>query len=286
MKPLFKIEDLSWGTDPEYAVINAKTNKPVIVNLPGTKAEPFPLTKDVSIQADGVSAEFCVSPTKTPEEFVAIHMKAFELGRAFVKNISPDFDLKAISSAHYSMKDLQQHEHCMEFGCSPSYCVYTGVSFEIPPASSTTLRTFGSHIMCGWKGDMNSIPEFYKHVENIIKSCDLFLGIPSLILDKDAERRKLYGKAGDFRVKQLNEYIVLEYRSLGGFFNNEEMTAWKINNFIKALQYYIDNPNIEEILECEETIRAAIDNNDTTYVNTIIKMFKVELPKSIKYATV
>jgi hypothetical protein len=289
MKPLFNVNELLYGQDPELCVINIKTNKPVIVPLPGSKAEPHQVTKDVSVQPDGAAFEMCVTPTKTAEEFVAMHMNALTVGNAFVKNINPELALVGMSSAHYPMSDLKANPHCLEFGCSPSYCVYTGMSFDIPPASSTTLRTFGSHIMCGWKGNMEEIPDFYKHVESIIKCCDLFLGIPSLLLDKDAERRQLYGKAGDFRVKQLGDNIVLEYRSLGGFFNkNEELTRWKITNFIKALEYYIQNPDIPDIIECEDTIRHAIDNNDLTYVNSIVKIFKLEVPnlKTANYATV
>ena len=31
---------------------------------------------------------------------------------------------------------------------------------------------------------------------------DLFLGVPSILIDPDTERRKMYGKAGDYRLKE------------------------------------------------------------------------------------
>ena len=51
----------------------------------------------------------------------------------------------------------------------------------------------------------------------VIRMCDLFLGIPSLLLDRDPtskDRRKLYGGAGSHRIR--NKYGV-EYRSLSNF---------------------------------------------------------------------
>ncbi|OYV41139.1 MAG: hypothetical protein B7Z80_02685 [Rhodospirillales bacterium 20-64-7] len=55
---------------------------------------------------------------------------------------------------------------------------------------------------------------------------DYFLGIHSLLWDKDGTRRKLYGKAGAFRPKPYGmEYRVLSNRWL----DSPDLTRWVYN---------------------------------------------------------
>ena len=39
----------------------------------------------------------------------------------------------------------------------------------------------------------------------MVKLLDIFLGIPSVIIDPDKKRRKLYGKAGAFRLTKYGK---------------------------------------------------------------------------------
>lgn len=55
------------------------------------------------------------------------------------------------------------------------------------------------HIHIGYNN-----PEIEKSVD-IIKAMDLFLGIPSILMDKDTLRRSRYGKAGAFRFKSYGK---------------------------------------------------------------------------------
>ncbi len=60
----------------------------------------------------------------------------------------------------------------------------------------------------------------------LVKQLDYFLGIPSLLLDKDEERRHLYGKAGAFRPKPYG----VEYRVLSNFWlKSPELMRWVYN---------------------------------------------------------
>lgn len=270
-----KLIDKTYGQDPEFAVF--KNGQPVILadKIQGSKKRPFDLNKDVSVQPDGVAIEFCISPAKDVTEYGQLHAHLMETGQKYLNNLGQGFEMKAISSTHYSMSDLKRYPNCMEFGCSPSYSAYTGNPFIIPPADSTTLRSFGSHICVGFKGSLEDTHAYYKEICSIIKCCDLFLGVPSLLLDRDNQRRSLYGKAGDFRLKQLKEdLVVLEYRTLGGHFNSLDMTKWRIEQFIKALEYY-ENSNLKDLIECEDTIQQSIDSGDTSYVEHILNHFKI-----------
>ena len=63
------------------------------------------------------------------------------------------------------------------------------------------------HILMGF-----NTPLTPDQIDRIICLCDLFLGLPSYIYDKDEERRKLYGLLGEYRIQPWG----IEYRSLGG----------------------------------------------------------------------
>jgi hypothetical protein len=277
------IKIISMGADPEYAVFNRSTNQPVIISyeIPGKKAEPFKLTKDISVQPDGVAIEMTMTPSYTKEEFVNKLLSSERIADAFVKNINPDYEIRAIGSAHYPMNELRKHKECMEFGCSPSYCAYTGASFEIKSAASTTLRTFGQHRHVGFK--LHPMDEnYYKIIESIIKSMDVFLGIPALLLDTDMERRELYGKAGDFRLKQIEDLCILEYRTLSGALGmNKEVHEWIIDGLNKSVDY-ANNGDLKMLEECEDIITGLINDfsNWKDYLNTTMEVFNVTPFKS------
>ena len=91
--------------------------------------------------------------------------------------------------------------------CDPDYNAYTESQNPKPKGDITNLRSTGMHVHLGFKENM-SIP--YKLT--IIKMLDFTLGIPSIIIDKDKDRRTLYGKAGCFRLTSYG----LEYRTISG----------------------------------------------------------------------
>lgn len=91
--------------------------------------------------------------------------------------------------------------------CDPDYNAYTEAQNPKPKGDITNLRSTGMHVHLGFADNM-SIP--YKL--NIIRMLDFTLGIPSIIIDRDKDRRTLYGKAGCFRLTSYG----LEYRTISG----------------------------------------------------------------------
>lgn len=284
-----KIKIEAWGADPESAVFDKRTNKPVIITdrIPGKKAEPFQLSKDISVQPDGVAIEMTMTPSATKEEFVKKLLLSEQMANIFVRTIDNNYEIRAISSAHYPMNELKKHKDCMEFGCSPSYCAYTGAAFEIKSAASTTLRTFGQHRHISFKLDPKN-REYYKIIETIIKAMDVFLGVPALLIDKDMERRELYGKAGDFRLKQIDDLCILEYRTLSGALGcSKETHEWIVDNIEAAIDF-VNNGDIKLLESCEDIIVGLINdfNNYKDYLETTLDVFKVNVLKKPAYATV
>lgn len=92
---------------------------------------------------------------------------------------------------------------------------------------------------------------------HIIAHLDLFLGVPSILLDKDTERRKMYGKAGAFRSKPYG----VEYRVLSNFWiANEELVTWCFNN-VKAAIDFIDSGKEIDANDYDKIV-AAINKSD------------------------
>ena len=83
--------------------------------------------------------------------------------------------------------------------CDPDFCIYTGTVNEPGKLGKTTLRSSGFHIHIGY--EQCNIDTSLAMLQYI----DAFVGIPSIIYDTDAERRKLYGKAGCFRLCEYGQ---------------------------------------------------------------------------------
>lgn len=91
----------------------------------------------------------------------------------------------------------------------------------------------------------------------MVKLLDIFLGIPSVIIDPDKERRKLYGRAGAFRLTKYG----FEYRTLSSYMMSKDSIlnlVWDLlslavifdgspNAFDKnQIQYIINESDVEE----------------------------------------
>lgn len=103
----------------------------------------------------------------------------------------------------------------------------------------------------------------------IIQVLDLFLGVPSVILDKDTLRRELYGKAGEFRHK----YYGVEYRVLSNFWiQDEEHVQWVFKN-IKTALTFIESNEIDK--ETAEAIQTCINTCDKDTAEYLIEIFNI-----------
>ena len=101
---------------------------------------------------------------------------------------------------------------------------------------------------------------------------DLFLGIPSVLMDKGHLRKNLYGKHGAYREKAYG----VEYRVLSNFwiFNNR-LIEWVWDNTSRAIaaaesQFAISEEDGHDIIK-------AIDNNDVAIAEKLIKKFNLEV---------
>ena len=91
----------------------------------------------------------------------------------------------------------------------------------------------------------------------MVKLLDIFLGIPSVIIDPDKKRRELYGRAGAFRLTKYG----FEYRTLSSYMMSKDSIlnlVWDLltlalnfgglpNAFDKnQIQHIINESDVEE----------------------------------------
>lgn len=150
--------------------------------------------------------------------------------------------------------------------CDPDFNVWTE-SVNVPPENTTSLRSAGGHIHVGYDNPT------MERSSKIIMAMDIFLGIPSIILDKDKDRRKMYGKAGCFRFKDFG----CEYRTLSNFWIfDDELIEWVFNNTQKAIEFV----NNDTIITNDKEIINCINNQDITLAYQLINSLNISLPKS------
>lgn len=250
------------GTDPEVFVVNINTNEVIsaIGLIPGTKEEPYPISdKGHAIQTDNVMAEFCVPPAQGAEElYLNIKFCLDHLDAMLPNNIKT----KILASAHLDEKYLD-NEQAQLFGCDADYNAYS-LSQNPSIDSNTNLRTAGGHIHIGYND-----PDFDVNIR-LIQALDLYLGLPSLVLDTDVDRRKMYGKAGAFRIKEYG----VEYRTLSNFWIKDEKTVrWAFNGVERAIKFIND----EETLSDDDifSIQMAINNFDLGLACKIMKKYSI-----------
>ena len=251
------------GADPELFLKDKNNKLTSIVGLiGGTKKEPLPIGNGCAIQEDNVAAEFCIPACENEDLFISsiqyalsdINQRAQALGLTLA-------ELTASASFHDDQLDTLEAQ---EFGCDPDYNAYTNRANPRPRTENKNLRSAGGHVHIGTK----------LRPVHVIQTCDLYLGVPSLLLDQDTERRKLYGKAGAFRYKEYG----VEYRTLSNFWIWKKDTISWVYHQVKAVlencQTFIESTTIDDRLK----IQHCINNNDKETAKEIITNWKLVLP--------
>jgi len=262
------IKNVTIGSDPEMFLYSNELNKhvPVCGLIGGTKHEPKPITNDGhAIQEDNVAVEFCIPPCKTVNEFVE--------NITFVKNYIQDtilnekkLTLDCVSSVEFTYDDLNS-EQAQTFGCDPDFNAYTFDQNVIDKESvSPFLRSAGFHIHIGYDK-----PTVECSIE-LVKAFDLFVLVPSILMDEDTNRRQLYGKAGSYRFKSYG----VECRGLGGYFvRNEELTKWVAEQTLKAIEFV----NEGGIITNESDIQECINTSNKDLAKEIMEDYNINVLK-------
>ena len=258
--------DLLLGADPEVFV--AKGSQLVSAHglVPGNKDTPFPTPKG-AIQVDGMALEFNINPAHTKQEFFENINHTFQ---ELKSRLPSGHDIKIQSTAEFGKAYIDsQPMEAKELGCSPDYNAYTG-STNPRPNVDTPFRTAAGHVHIGWTSHMSiSDPEFLQVCHKVIKLMDLFLGVPSVLLDDDTKRRSLYGAAGAFRPKSYGA----EYRVLSNFWlKSKELTDWVYDQTVLVIKHVMQGTEVPDV-------QAVINNSDKEAARKFINDFGIQMPK-------
>lgn len=260
------------GSDPEVFLKRKDTKELVsaLECIPGSKHHPFP-TKYGSIQPDNILAEFNSEPAHSKQEFIVNH----RLILGDLKDVLDPLDLEwdFIASA-LAPEHLLWDPRAMQAGCDPDFCVWNCSMVNNKPKlvanmkanySATQMRAAGGHLHISFdqaEDDLSMEQRF-----NFVKALDYNLGVASVLIDPDKDRRSLYGKAGSFRPKfkaNGDPYDGVEYRTLSNFwlksddlmgwvydqveevYQNLEDYAYRAAKYGKSIQRIINNSLVDE----------------------------------------
>jgi hypothetical protein len=144
------------------------------------------------------------------------------------------------------------------FGCEPDFDAWENKENYKPEPPHPNMRSAGGHVHIETKEEPLSV----------IRKMDLFLGVPSVLMDTGEDRKKLYGKAGAHRVKSYG----VEYRVLSNFWIFEpRLIKWVWDNVERGLSSNID------VSLYKERIVEAINNNNKVVAQQLVDELGLEV---------
>jgi len=271
-----QIKNYELGSDFEVFVKDVKKNK--ILNaqpyVKGTKDAPFNF--DISnrfwaTSLDNVLAEGNIPPAKNAQDFSDYILKTL----LYIKNNLPkNLELKAFPAEELD-EDQFFTEESLLFGCDPDYSAYTFNVLDKISAKSVKLRSGCCHVHLRYE-DMENDPQFNVKTIVFIRMMDLYLGLPSIIIEPENARRILYGQAGSYRADKNK---TIEYRVLSNYFlNTEELRKWVFEN----TQLVIEKINNNDIPNEKETfiIKKIIEDNNYEEALNMINKYNIPMPNA------
>jgi len=195
------------GADPEFFIEDKYGNlRSAIDYIGGTKDRPRSLRRPgFAVLEDNVAVEFNIPPATSEQEFI----KSIQWSKKEIKKLLDKMQFRFNTQAAVLFPAMELADpRTRTFGCEPDFNAWKmGQRNPKPHAKNQRLRSCGGHIHVGYSNalDISKI--------NLVKLMDLYLGVPSVLMDEDVDRRELYGKAGTFRPTAYG----VEYRTLSNF---------------------------------------------------------------------
>ena len=242
------------GSDPELFVGRNGVVNYAIGRIGGSKDVPRPVEFG-ALQEDNVLMEYNIDPAGSSEQFIHNIKAVLEQGRG----VLAEFDLDVVRgmSSHVFDPDvlMEAGDAAWVFGCEPDHNGWTGRTNRFPRDVNPLLRTAGGHLHIGF-GHLEEVTR--QNSRQVIQMCDYLLGLPSILMDPDDERRQLYGKAAAMRYKSYGA----EYRTLSNFWLfSDELIGWAYANARAAYERKDELQGFIEIVSGAE-VQRIINEND------------------------
>lgn len=257
------------GADPEVFIrdLQTKEAKSIIGRLGGDKWNTKPISSEGhGVLEDNCSAEFNIPPAATADDFV----KHIQYCMKWINGEMRKQNAEIFNAASVIFSDDELADPAAwVFGCEPDFNAYTGKQNPKPHSDEQNLRSAGGHVHIGFKDKPTK-----KEAQKVIRAADIFLGVPSVLLDDDTRRRELYGKPGAFRYKPYGA----EYRTLSNFWVfDDNLTKWVFNQ-VQALVAYATEKAVPANDECAARVQEAINTNNRSLALSIVRDFNIVMP--------
>lgn len=219
---------------------------------------------------DGVQLEINTDAHSCRESLAGSLIQSFyELDR-LIKVKNPKAELCFDRAVTISAKELEKlRPENQRFGCKPSFNVYEGDTNAGKIMTTDPLqyrkRAGGGHIHLGVNSSNEKLKnKFKENPQELVTILDYILGNLCVILDKspaNKERRKLYGRAGEYRLPSHG----LEYRVLSNFWiSSPELVSLVYGLSRVAIGMFVTEGYYEALQEAVpvKDIIKAINKND------------------------
>ncbi len=272
---------LKLGCDPELFVKN-RDGEFVSAHgiIPGTKFAPHKVPMG-AVQVDGMAVEFNTRPATTPlqwrETILAVKGSLADMlpkGHTLAKEPIAEFSPEVMKA---------QPLEAIELGCLPDYNAWN-CSPNKRPFPHPTMRTASGHIHLGWGKNIELNLSHMATCWTVTRHLDYLLGIPSVVLDPDKKRRKMYGQAGAFRPKPYG----MEYRVLSNFWlKSPQLINWVYNTAMSGMRAVVEkskaNPHFDtfgyERRSGDEAVKL-INDGDKEKAGTYLQQHNINYPGS------
>jgi len=222
----------SFGADPELFltqngnIIGAEKVIPKAgINVAG----------NTKIVLDGVQVELHLSPS-TCRATLGNTMRALFKQLHYTLSKSEGLSASFAPVVEVSKKEMDSlDEAAKQLGCAPSLNTYDPKA-TIKVAKDFRQRSAGGHIHIGLQQMIALKQSIQKDPKKFIDLMDIFVGLPSVMIDRDpsvAERRKVYGRAGEYRLPSYG----IEYRTLDNFW----LRSYQLMSFVFGMSKIATN---------------------------------------------
>ena len=279
------------GTDPEFILCQGKKPISAIGKFPH---ETKPLKKNNNkFFYDNVMVEIQIKQAKSKKDFIEnIKTAIYDL-----VVLSKPYSISNFSSITFPDSELTNSESRV-IGCNVDYCAYELKAISQPKKiiKHTGFRTAGGHIHLGSKFLYENPYDFI----HAVKMLDLFLCVPSLLIDQTngaKKRRIIYGKAGSHRATDYG----LEYRPLSNFWLfSPSLCSWVydicefVMNFIQSKKHLlfwkiddkkISSNNPKKAYKCTgydvKKLRQTINDSNLDDTHHFLRIIKEHLPSHL-----
>ena len=252
------------GCDPELFLANA--NGQIVGS---ERAVPSDGLDFKNVVQDGVQVELNPGPSQCREllaanirsSFLTLKRRLDELslkGQTFTASFRSVVEVDATELAALSPA-------ASALGCAPSFNAYSSTASIAVDGSTYRTRSAGGHIHLGfhntalWREEASlygNAPAV-DHRARIVPLLDALVGNVCVLLDRDplqAERRKLYGRAGEHRLPTHG----LEYRTLSNFW----LRSYQLMSFVMGMARFAVNLTHHTIVTGEDQAERLLSEID------------------------